>query len=79
VTPTDTGLQTTSWLGAGRSAKNLVTAAAARGYEMVPLTDYAIQARQSLGHPLSCGLQLGFGAHTPEHLRTAIRAIGKLL
>lgn len=79
VTPTDTGLQTTGWLGGGRNAKNLITAAAALGYEMQPLTDYALQARRSLGHSLSSGLQLGFGAHSPEQLRAAIRAVGKLL
>lgn len=79
VTPTNTGLQTTGWLGGGRSAKQFVIAAAARGYEMLPLTDYVHQARQCLGHALSSGLQLGFGAHSPEQLRVAIRAIGKLL
>jgi GntR family transcriptional regulator / MocR family aminotransferase len=79
VTPTDTGLQTVGWLNGNQSAKSLATAAAARGVEMVPLTDYSLQARQSLGHSLSAGLQLGFGAHSSDQLRAAIRGISKLL
>ena len=79
VAPTDTGLQTIGWLEGGRNAKQVATLANAHGYEVQPLTDYAVHASQSLGHALSTGLQLGFGAHPPEQLRSAIRAIGNLL
>jgi GntR family transcriptional regulator/MocR family aminotransferase len=79
VTPTDTGLQTIGWLGGGRSAKKLASLAHAKGYEMVPISIFALQARQSLGHSLSSGLQLGFGAHSPEQIRSAVRAIDRLL
>jgi GntR family transcriptional regulator / MocR family aminotransferase len=79
VTPTDTGLQTIGWLGGGRSARKFASLANAKGYEMVPISLFALQARQSLGHSLSSGLQLGFGAHSPEQLRSAVRAIDRLL
>jgi GntR family transcriptional regulator / MocR family aminotransferase len=79
VTPTDTGLQTIGWLGGGRSAKKFASLANAKGYEMLPVALFALQARQSLGHPLSSGLQLGFGAHSPEQISAAVRAIDRLL
>jgi GntR family transcriptional regulator / MocR family aminotransferase len=77
VTATDTGLQTTAWLQDGGSAKELCNVAAKLGQELLPLSAYALQAKRSLGHSLNAGVQIGFGPHTPEQLRTAIQTLSK--
>lgn len=79
IAPNDTGLQTIAWLEGGRTAASFRAAAAKTGYEFVPLTEYCLRATQTLGRPAATGLQVGFGALTPQELRKAIRAVSRIL
>lgn len=79
VDANDTGLQAMAWLAGGIEAAAFCQAAAKIGYEFVPLSDYTLKVRHCLGHPVSSGLQVGFGALTPAELKAAIHATGRIL
>lgn len=71
---TDTGLQTVGWLAADVCGdREFARRAAARGVEVVPLSDFAVswEDRQ--------GLQIGFASADPSELRRGASALAKLL
>ena len=73
VRPVDAGLQTVGYLLDGRSAPDIVTAAAARGVEVVALGRYATS-------PLvRDGLQLGFAAVPPAEIVRGIQGLAQVL
>ncbi|MES2707092.1 MAG: PLP-dependent aminotransferase family protein [Verrucomicrobiota bacterium] len=79
VDANDTGLQAMAWLESPRTADSFRRAAAKIGYEFIPLSDYSRAVTRCLGHPVSTGLQVGFGALSPAELRTAIHAVSRIL
>jgi GntR family transcriptional regulator / MocR family aminotransferase len=73
ISGVEAGLQTAGWLGAGLDGKSAARAAAARGVEVTPLSDYA----QAGGLPE--GLQLGFAAVDPREIRRGVKDLAAAL
>ena len=73
ISPIEAGLQTVGWLPDGVSARNVVSAAAARGVDVAPVEYFGEpRARRE-------GLQLGFAAIDEREIRRGVRELAAAL
>jgi GntR family transcriptional regulator/MocR family aminotransferase len=78
ISEIEAGLQTVGWLSNGLSGVAAADAAAARGVEVVPLSQYATTSRAcvwSQGGNGREGLQLGFAAITPQMIKDGVKQL----
>jgi GntR family transcriptional regulator/MocR family aminotransferase len=76
ISSIEAGLQTVGWLLNGMNGVAAADAAAARGVEVVPLSQYATASRAcvwSQGGSAREGLQLGFAAITPQMIKDGVK------
>ena len=73
VSPTEAGLQTVGWLDGGIGGEEAAEAAAARGVDVIPLSDY------SRGPLAREGLQLGFAAVDAREIHRGVRELAVAL
>jgi GntR family transcriptional regulator/MocR family aminotransferase len=78
ISEIEAGLQTVGWLSNGLSGVAAADAAAARGVEVIPLSQYATTPRAcvwSQGGNGREGLQLGFAAITPQMIKDGVKQL----